>query len=220
MNYLILFIALTISTLVFASESKNWENYYKNTLNIHTPHKTLLLAQTYFEYENKIVGKAADLGAGTGRDTLFLLEQGWGVLALDAEQLSIDIILNRVVPAHRNNLEVCVAPFSEMVLPCEIDLINASYSLPFCHPQDFSVCWQTIVDQLAFGGRFSGHFFGENDEWANNSELTIHSYEQVLELFKDRFIIEYLQIEDGLLPCANGKLKHWHVYHVVANKIG
>ncbi|MFI5344443.1 MAG: methyltransferase domain-containing protein [Chlamydiales bacterium] len=208
-----------ISAICNAAESKIWENYYQNTLNISDPHKTLLLAQKYFQLENKIGGMAADLGAGTGRDTLFLLQQGWDVLALDAEQLSIDIILNRVDVSYLKSLEVMAIPFSEMILPAELDLINASYSLPFCKPQDFSQCWRNIIDHLAIGGRFSGQFFGEKDEWATNADLTIHSYEKMLQLFEDQFVIEYLQIEDGLIPCANGKMKHWHVYHLVAKKI-
>lgn len=212
------FIA-SISAISHAAESKAWENYYQNTLNLSDPRKNLLLAQKYFELENKIGGTAADLGAGTGRDTLFLLQQGWDVLALDAEQLSIDIILNRVDVSYLNNLEVMVIPFSEMILPTGLDLINASYSLPFCKPQDFSQCWTKITDHLAIGGRFSGQFFGEKDEWATNPDLTIHSYENMLQLFEHQFVIEYLQIEEGLMPCANGKMKHWHVYHVVAKKI-
>jgi len=212
-------IVFNFSSLIYATESKTWENYYQNTLNISDPHRTLLLAQKYFKLENKIGGMAADLGAGTGRDALFLLQQGWNVLAIDAEQLAIDIILNRVDSSFLNNLEVITSHFSEMILPNELDLINASYSLPFCNPQDFPKCWKMITEQLSIGGRFSGQFFGEKDEWAINPDLTIHSYENILKLFEDQFIIEYLQIEDGLIPCADGKMKHWHVYHVVAKRI-
>lgn len=219
--YFIIIFSLiaNISVISHASESEGWENYYQNTLNIIYPHHTLLLAQKYFQIENKVGGVAADLGAGTGRDTLFLLQQGWRVLASDAEQLAIDIILKRVDVSHLNNLETMVKPFSEVELPEELDLINASYSLPFCKPQDFPRCWKMITDQLAIGGRFSGHFFGENDEWAINSDLTILSYEELLGLFEERFAFEYLQIEDGLIPTADGKMKHWHVYHVIAKKI-
>jgi tellurite methyltransferase len=208
---------VNISSISYATES--WGNYYQNTLNISDPQKTLLLAQKYFQLENKIGGMAADLGAGTGRDTLFLLQQGWSVLALDAEQLSIDILLNRVDVSYINRLEVTTTPFSEMMLPNNLDLINASYSLPFCKPQDFSQCWRMITDQLAIGGRFSGQFFGEKHDWAINPNRTFHSYEKMLRLFEDQFVIEYLQIEDGLIPCVNGKMRHWHVYHVVAKKI-
>ena len=138
---------------------------------------------------------------------------------MDAEQLSIDIILNRVDLNQISNLEVSISPFAEMKLPKELDLINASYSLPFCKPEDFDHCWNTIASSLAVGGRFCGHFFGKHDEWANHPNLTIHSYEDLIALFQNQFIIEYLQIEDGPVPCANGKMKHWHTYHVIAKKI-
>ncbi len=207
------------SVLIEENESSGWKNYYQNTLDITDPHRTLLLAHKYFKIENVTMGKAADLGAGTGRDTLFLLKSGWQVLSLDAEQLSIDIILNRVDANQLPNLEVQVTSFSKMTLPPELDLVNASFSLPFCNPNDFNQCWETIVDSIADGGRFCGQFFGQEDEWANNPDLTIHTYEEVIKLFEPRFQIEYLQIENGLLPCANGTMKHWHVYHVVAKKI-
>jgi tellurite methyltransferase len=200
------------------SDSSPWEGYYQNTIHITVPHKTLLLAHRYFELENQNTGRAVDLGAGTGRDSLFLLKSGWRVLALDAELRSIDIILNRIDPCYEPNLEVQVAPFSDMILPSDINLVNASYSLPFCNPQDFQQCWETIVDSLVDGGRFCGQFFGPEDEWADNPRLTFLSYEEVLTLFEGRFQIEYMQIEKGFLPCANGQMKRWHVFHVVAKK--
>src|SRR5262245_12969872 len=144
---IIVSLILAVSTISHASELTNWENYYQNTLNISDPHETLLLAQKYFQREKRDSCTAADLGAGTGRDTLFLLQHGWHVLALDAEKLSIDIILNRVDSSYLSNLETMVVPFSEMTLPYGLDLINASYSLPFCKPKDFDQCWRMIVDQ-------------------------------------------------------------------------
>lgn len=198
---------------------KGWDEYYQNTLNVTKPQYTLWLANYYFESEKKSAGLAVDLGTGTGKDTLYLLEKGWKVLALDAEQLSIDILLNRVNDQQRKLLEVMVSPFSDMKLPDNVDLINASYSLPFNKPEEFPACWQNIIDHLAIGGRFSGQFFGENDEWAYDPALTIHTQEQMQQLFSDQFEIEYLQIEEGLLPTAAGAMKHWHVFHVIAKKI-
>jgi hypothetical protein len=87
------------------SESSKWENYYNDTINITQPHNTLLLAIRFFEEENIHGGRAADVGAGTGRDTLFLLKSGWHVLSVDAEPLAIDIILGRVNCADSSNLE-------------------------------------------------------------------------------------------------------------------
>lgn len=186
-KYIIIFsFFINFSAISYAEEFESWEVYYKNTITKSVPRRTLWLAQEYFQLENKRGGRAADLGAGTGRDTLFLLQKGWNVLAIDAEQLSIDIILNRVDASYLDNLAVVVSPFSEMILPPELDLI-----------------------------------FGEKDAWAiDHPELTFHSYEKMLQLFEGRFVIEYLQIDEGLIPCTiKGEIKHCHIYHVVAKKI-
>jgi SAM-dependent methyltransferase len=197
----------------------NWDEYYQNTINASNPHLTTKLAHQYFALEAEQVRLAVDLGTGTGRDALFLLKNGWRVLAMDAEEQAIRILLNRAADAKLTGLETMVATFAEMVLPDNIDLINANYSLPFCHPQDFSQCWGNIVDHLALGGRFSGNFFGERDAWADNPEYTFLTEAQVRALFKDRFEIEYFQIDEGNLPTAAGTMKHWHVFHVIAKKI-
>ncbi len=194
------------------------EEYFEGTMDMTEPRKTVMLAHKYFQMENVNTGRAVDLGAGTGRDTLFLLRSGWKVCALDEKQQSIDIILDRVEPEHKAGLEVQVTNFSNMTLPKEVDLINASFSLPFCKPEHFEHCWKTIVQSLAIGGRFCGHFFGEHDEWASDPELTIHSLEGIKDLFKPQFKIEYLQIEQGLIPNFDGQMKQWHIYHVVAKK--
>lgn len=218
--FLFIFFPFFSLFLNFSHASEfSWQNYYQNSLNYNTAQKTLRLALSYFQWENKKEGRAADLGAGAGIDTKFLLNKGWDVFAMDKEQLSIDIILEHTNSSHLSKLEVMVCPFSEMVLPSNLDLINASFSLPFCHPQDFPKCWRTVVDQLSVGGRFAGQFFGEKDEWAIHSFLTILSYESFLELFKDQFVIEYLQIEEGYMPQDFGQLKKWQVFHVVAKKI-
>lgn len=202
-----------------ASQTKGqWDQYYQNTLNATEPYKTLILAQKYFEIEDQRASLAVDLGTGTGRDALFLLKKGWKVHAIDAEPLALEILLNRA-SEHLTHLEVNISPFATMVLPNNVALINASYSLPFCSPEEFPDCWQNIIDHLAIGGRFAGQFFGERDEWATNPSLTFHSQEKLLQLFEEHFTIEYLQIEEGLLPTAAGPMKHWHVYHIVARKI-
>jgi tellurite methyltransferase len=197
----------------------NWDEYFQHTLNAIKPHNTLALAQQYFEIEEKTNGLAVDLGTGTGRDALFLLKNGWKVFALDAEPLSIDILLNRAQNDQLSNLEVEVSFFSEMILPDSVDLINASFSLPFCHPQDFPDCWQNIIQHLVIGGRFAGQLFGNRDEWASDPSQTFHTQEQMFDLFKENFVIEYLQVEEGRLPTAAGPMKHWHLYHIVAKKI-
>ena len=57
------------------------------------------------------------------------------------------------------------------------------------------------------------------DTWVNIKEQMVFlSKEQVLELFKDSFeIIEFNEVEkDG--KTGLGKMKHWHIYNVIAKK--
>ena len=64
-----------------------------------------------------------------------------------------------------------------------------------------------------------GNFFGLNDSWVNIKEQMVFlSKEQVLELFKNSFeIIEFNEVEkDG--KTGLGKMKHWHIYNVIAKK--
>ena len=57
------------------------------------------------------------------------------------------------------------------------------------------------------------------ESWVNIKEQMVFlSKEQVLELFKDSFeIIEFNEVEkDG--KTGLGKMKHWHIYNVIAKK--
>jgi SAM-dependent methyltransferase len=200
------------------AQSEEWKDYYEITIN-GKPCNTLQLAQQYFHEEGKQGGFAIDLGAGAGRDTFFLLKQGWSVIAIDAEELALEILASRVEADEMSRLDLLLNTFSTMVLPSDVDLVNASFSLPFCAPADFSACWQKIVDSLAVGGRFSGQLFGDRDEWSSTPELTFHTEEQMRQLFAENFEIEYLKIQDELSQTADGTSKHWHVFHIVAKKI-
>lgn len=216
--FLILLSSLNCVEITSTPSKGSWDDYYQNTLNETKPYKTLLLAQEYFKLEQK-VGLAVDLGTGTGRDALFLLNHDWKVLAIDAEPLAIEILLNRVPAEKSDNLQVAITAFSNMLLPQQVDLINASFSLPFCKPEEFAKCWEQISDHLVIGGRFAGHFFGDKDDWSQNTAMSFHTQEEMLQLFSENFSIEYLQIEEGLFPTAAGSMKHWHIFHIVAKKI-
>ena len=72
---------------------------------------------------------------------------------------------------------------------------------------------------LQADGYFVGNFFGVKDSWANIKEKMVFlEKEQVLELFKNSFnIIEFNEVEkDG--KTGLGKMKHWHIYEVIAKK--
>ena len=117
-----------------------WGRYF--SLAGDDPRPTLLAAADRFAAP----GLAVDLGAGTGRDTAELLRRGWSVIAIDREQEAIDRLRELVGP-DSGRLETRVARFEDAEWPA-CDLVNASFSLPFCPPESFAGLWRRIVDSL------------------------------------------------------------------------
>jgi SAM-dependent methyltransferase len=200
---------------------RNWQNYY-NAVSGRPPRQTLITALENFEAENRKNSEvflqrfAVDLGCGEGRDTVELLRRGWRVLAIDGEQEGIERLCQRT-DIDKSNLETKIMRFETLQLPQNIDLINASFCLPFCPPQHFPHLWKQVVNSLRSGGRFCGQLFGERDSWAIEPNLSHHTRQQLETLIRF-FVIEMLEEEDHPGQTALGEPKHWHIFHIVARK--
>jgi membrane dipeptidase len=162
-----------------------------------------------------VPGLAVDLGAGTGRDTLELLRRGWKVIAIDSQEEAIDRIVE-LAGDDAGRLEGRVGRFEEAEWPA-CQLLNASFALPFTPPAAFTALWQQIVDSIVPGGRFSGQFFGDRDEWARTG-LVVKTRAEVEELLRP-FEVERFEEFEQEGQTVIGKSKQWHLFHVVARKL-
>ncbi|HIK43795.1 MAG TPA: class I SAM-dependent methyltransferase [Leptolyngbyaceae cyanobacterium M65_K2018_010] len=193
-----------------------WIQYYQ-AVEGRSPRPTLVKAlEGYAQDAHPLPRFAVDLGCGDGRDTVELLNQGWRVLAIDGEPEAITRLRQRD-NCDRTYLETRVQRFEDLTLPPEVSLINASFCLPFCHPDHFPQLWEEIVLALASGGRFCGQLFGDQDSWAVYADMTHHSHDQVHDLLTP-FIVEWLEEENHPGKTVLGEDKHWHIFHVVARK--
>lgn len=102
-------------------------------------------------------------------------------------------------------------------LPMHVDLVNASFVLPFVPPGSFPSVWSWIRGVLIPGGRFSGQFFGVRDTWATIEGRSHHARGDV-ERMLDGLEIERLVEDEKDGADAEGNAKHWHVFHVVARR--
>ena len=196
--------------------SHTWEHYYKKTEN-RTPNETVCQAIGYFAAESRCERFAIDLGCGVGHDTIALLNNGWHVLAIDQQQQALDRVTAKISLEQQSRLATRLAVFETVQLP-PADLINASYSLPFCLPQHFDHFWSRLVESIRLGGRFSGHLFGNRDDWAKLPKMTCHTLDQFHALLT-KFEIEFFFERDEVGQTAAERCKHWHVFSVVARKI-
>jgi len=191
----------------------SWDDYYKK-IHGRAPRQLLLDALEKFPADSAL--HAIDLGCGDGTETALLLARGWNVLAVDGESAGIKRLMDKVPQAGRVRLQTQVAKFEEVTLP-PADLIHASYSIPFCHPDHFPAMWAKIASALKPSGRFAGQFFGVHDSWADNKNMTFHTEAQVRAMI-ERLETEYFHEQDEDGQAASGP-KHWHVFTVIARKL-
>ena len=190
---------------------KSIEKYYDNTTDA-MPNYTV----KKFIKLNVEPGNAVELGCGAGRDTVCLIKNNWNVLAIDREDVE-KRIAKRLNDEEREKFRFQKQNFESLELE-KNNLIVANYCLPFCNKNNFKELWNKINDSILKDGYFVGNFFGNNDEWkSTKEEMTFLTKEQVIELFKDFEIIEFKEVEkDG--ATGIGKMKHWHIFNVIAKK--
>jgi len=160
---------------------------------------------------------AVDLGCGVGQDTVELLRRGWHVIAVDAQPAALRCLLGRPDLPRTPRLVLQLTSFEAARWP-RVELVNASYALPFCPPRAFPGVWARVVASLRPGGRFAGQFFGEQDDWAALSRGTHHTRAAVQDLLRAFEVELFREVQyDG--RTATGVPKHWHIFDVVARKL-
>lgn len=185
-------------------------SYYVNTKD--SPARELLVEAVGYLKSNQ--RQALDMGCGAGRDTKFLLEHGFNVTAVDANNGAVDYMLS-IKPKDRLNF--FQTDFESFEFG-SYDLINASYCLPFLHYEVIGEVFDRIKAAIKPGGLFVGQLFGLSDEFNTPGEtMTFLTVPQVERLLRDMEIIKLQELEyDGQL--ANGKPKHWHYFDIIARK--
>ena len=188
-----------------AEGGMSWSDYYAKTRG-RPPRPTLLDALARFGGR---AGLAVDLGIGGGRDAVALLARGWHVVGIDSEPAVLALPRHPGLTLRREAFETACLP--------RADLVNASFSLPFCRPDAFPAFWRRIAAALRPGGRFAGQFFGPRDGWFGNPGM-VHLPEAEIRRLLARFEVERFEEEEDDAETPRGAMKHWHIFHVVARK--
>lgn len=187
------------------------------------PRETLLTGLAKFDAEAR-EGKgpatgamtAVDLACGEGRDTLELLRRGWKVIAIEPMEDGLAMLREQAPPGDAERLTTLQADFGTARWPLGVDLVNCSFSLPFCPAEQFEDVWARIAASIRPGGRFCGQFFGDRDSWGRCGRTITQSRTRINELL-EAFVLEELR-EDEKDDLDAQTPKHWHVLHVVARR--
>ena len=185
------------------------DTFLKNTKN-KPPSKLLVEALPFVSHTT---GRALDLGCGAFKDSVFLLEKGFIVDAVDnAENVAA------MSPQH-DGLTFYQQSFSEFTFSeGQYDLVNAQSSLPFTSTDTFTEVWDKILSSLLSGGVFAGQFFGPEDGFADRPEMTFLDRPEVENLFNS-FTVRTFVESKRTSKTATGHDKFWHIFDVIGVKV-
>lgn len=201
---------------------RDWPEYY-TAVEGKPPRDTLLKALDLFERgrEKPRESRAIDVGCGSGRDSHEMAKRGWRVWATDFHADAEKRTLSERPEGSSRGVTFVRSAMEDLPgnpqLPGAVQLVNASFSLPFCKPERFESVWRWIVRVIEPGGRFAGQFFGDRDEWMCVRPKSHFTRTQVENLFHGWTIEHFEEVEkEG--DDATSKPKYHHVFHVVARK--
>jgi ubiquinone/menaquinone biosynthesis C-methylase UbiE len=147
-------------------------------------------------------GKILDGGCGTGRDSLYMLKQGYNVTAFDASEKMADIA------AKNTGLDVSVITFEEIELPKNyFDGIWCMSSLLHVHRNDMSDVLNKLYNSLKYGGYFYCTYkFRSFDFEEGGRYFTCYNEQGFRDLIKEtKFNIENITVVSDPRPCRSNE---------------
>ncbi len=187
-----------------------WQEYYQQALK--RPHS--VKAELAIEYNESGNNLAIDCGCGVGSDVDFFLKHGLKVVGFDVNSDAIAICRERF----GNQAQLVQSTFEDFSYP-KAGIVLANASLYFAKPESFESTWGKISACIEPGGVFVGDFMGTKDTWASDFIIPIKSLtkEAVIQLFAGFEVLRFKE-RDEAGTTANGQIKQWHTFTVLAIK--
>ncbi len=192
------------------SQSTSWATYYEKTKDLEVPE----LLSRGIEYV-KDKNEAIDIGAGSLRDTKFLIEEGFTVTALDSSPL----LIKQAEGLPEDKLNLVNSSYEDFNFPKnKYDFVYSLHSLFFIKPENFNIIFDKIKNSLKTDGILCISLSGEKSTVANANQGSIHTKEGVKNLLSDMEIIDLTEtLTDELL--VSGYPAKKHNFLVIAKKL-
>lgn len=130
----------------------NMKKYYKNTENA-LPN---IIIRKFIEMKIK-PSNAIDLGCGAGRDTIYLIKNGWNVLSIDKEDTG-KFISSKLNEEEIKRFRFVRQDFENIELE-KNNLLVANFSNPFCKKDCFNELLNKITNSILKERILCGKFF-------------------------------------------------------------
>lgn len=187
--------------------SKSWHNYQSRTLNDDIAVLLKKFVNEFHDYHTIV-----DLGCGAGNETVYMVKQGYDLVAIDRE-LNKNYILDRLKENEQQHVSFIQSDFASLNIP-RCDVVMAFFSIPFCEKSYFDELWDNIYKAINEQGYFVGQLFGERDDFSKSNLVNTFSKETVLK-YLGKYEIKYFEEIEFIRESDN---KKWHYFDIIAKK--
>lgn len=166
-----------------------------------------------------------NIGASTGQEVIPLAQQGCqNIWAVDPDEEALNFLQDSLNALSLNSQIRCIkSPFLKLEVNSNtVDLLIATYVLPYISPNQFQNCWRKCHEVVKPGGYIAADFFGPFSNRPLDPEMTYHTEQQVKDLFAQGWQIVWFEKEpeeSGRKTYGgNGPPPSGDLYRVVAKK--
>ncbi|NEW09226.1 methyltransferase domain-containing protein [Paenibacillus sp. SYP-B3998] len=155
-------------------------------------------------------GHAVDLGAGEGRDSVYLAQQGYNVLAVDLATSGLDKAI-RLAKESGVTIDVQEGDINDFQPPQPVDLLYSIGALQYVQPNRRSEQFRLWKKNTSVGGMHVLFAFNEHPDvalapdWGRNEYL--YQREELQSYYIDW---ELLYTEAYIFDCSSSGIPHQH----------
>jgi len=127
-----------------------WNTYYNENPPVNNPSNFAKSILPYLQKGKHLV----DLGCGNGRDTLFFMENGINVLAVDSSQIAIEALRNKT--ASLENVELLCGDFinNPKIYNRKYDYFYSRFTIHTIKENEQNILIKNIYNNLHYEGLF------------------------------------------------------------------
>jgi SAM-dependent methyltransferase len=156
-------------------------------------------------------GNVLDIGAGKGKDSVFLRDKGYEVDALDTK-------IGESLGDGINLIEGKIEEYK--IEEGKYNLINANNVFPFVvDKEEIKRIIKDSVSGLKENGFLCFSLFGIKDDWSDRDNISFWDYDEALEFISSLPVKLYFkEDEEGYGLTMKGDKKWWNIYRFILEK--
>ncbi|MED4727050.1 class I SAM-dependent methyltransferase [Aneurinibacillus migulanus] len=173
------------------------------------------LARKLLTYMNGSAKMIIDLGAGEGRDSVFLAKQGWDVISVDIASAGLRKA-RKLAEEMGTALQTIQGDVNDFVFPCKVDALYSIGALQYIKPENRQRQFQHFKESTQKGGIHALFAFIDHPDietapdWGENEYLYIR--EELQAYYADW---KQLYTEEIIFSCNSSDIPHRHAARIL-----